>query len=388
MIRGVYLWAQMGSRRLHVVAFDVPYPPDYGGAMDIWYRLEALHALGIKVVLHVWQYRRPPAPELHDVCAEVHYYTRPLWRDLLSVTRPYIVASRRDPALLERLLSDRDPVLFEGLHTTAFLAHPALSGRMTVVRMHNVEHDYYRQLASRTTHPVIRTFFRVEAVRLQRYENTLRYARWIAAISQEEQRQLAARYGLERVFLLPPAHPYREVSLSGGTGEYALYHGHLAVPENREAALFLMREVFSRLKIPLVVAGRHPGQTLRKTAARMPHVRLVANPDSPEMDRLIRGAQVVLLPGWQSAGQRLKLIASLYQARHILASPAMVRGSGWEDLCLSASTPDEWVEGISNCWDLPVSEAKTARRTERLREWDTGHHTLELVRRMGLGNGV
>ena len=42
----------MPERQLHIVAFDIPYPPNYGGVIDVWYKLKALHAKGIKIILH------------------------------------------------------------------------------------------------------------------------------------------------------------------------------------------------------------------------------------------------------------------------------------------------------------------------------------------------
>lgn len=30
------------SRRFHVVSLQVPFPPDYGGVIDIYYKLKAL----------------------------------------------------------------------------------------------------------------------------------------------------------------------------------------------------------------------------------------------------------------------------------------------------------------------------------------------------------
>jgi hypothetical protein len=39
---------------LHVVAFNVPYPPDYGGIIDIYYKLKALSADGTRIILHAF----------------------------------------------------------------------------------------------------------------------------------------------------------------------------------------------------------------------------------------------------------------------------------------------------------------------------------------------
>ena len=45
-------------KKIHVVAFDVPYPADYGGVIDIYHKVEALHHQGIEVILHMYQYGR------------------------------------------------------------------------------------------------------------------------------------------------------------------------------------------------------------------------------------------------------------------------------------------------------------------------------------------
>ena len=46
----------MPGREIHIVCFDVPHPPDYGGVIDIYYKVKSLHELGIKVHLHCYQY--------------------------------------------------------------------------------------------------------------------------------------------------------------------------------------------------------------------------------------------------------------------------------------------------------------------------------------------
>ena len=60
---------------LHIVSFDIPYPANYGGVIVIFNQIKALHALGVKVILHCFQYGdRTPQPELAQYCQEVYYY--------------------------------------------------------------------------------------------------------------------------------------------------------------------------------------------------------------------------------------------------------------------------------------------------------------------------
>ena len=39
------------DRSIHVVSFDIPYPADYGGVIDVYFKLKALAQLGIKIHL-------------------------------------------------------------------------------------------------------------------------------------------------------------------------------------------------------------------------------------------------------------------------------------------------------------------------------------------------
>ena len=91
-------------RHVHVVSIHIPYPPDYGGAIDEFYRLKALKELGIEITLHCFLYgTRQRAPELERFCNKVYYYKRAmtLWNAIGR--RPFIVRSREDPELLINL---------------------------------------------------------------------------------------------------------------------------------------------------------------------------------------------------------------------------------------------------------------------------------------------
>ena len=52
---------------IHVVSFDVPYPANYGGVIDVFHRLKALHKNGYKIILHCFEYGRDKQIELDKI---------------------------------------------------------------------------------------------------------------------------------------------------------------------------------------------------------------------------------------------------------------------------------------------------------------------------------
>ncbi len=94
----------------------------------------------------VFEYGRGEQPVLNDYCSEVSYYGRHEGHKGFSHKLPYIVCSRSNGQLLERLLQDDYPILLEGIHCTYLLNDERFSQRRIILRLHNVEYQYYRQL--------------------------------------------------------------------------------------------------------------------------------------------------------------------------------------------------------------------------------------------------
>lgn len=107
--------------------------------------------MGYETWLHTFQYDRSRAEQLNEVAARVSYYPRhrSVIRQLSHI--PYIVSSRHCSKLLDDLLSDNAPILFEGLHCCAFLSDKRLKDRIKLVRTHNIEHEYYKELSRKTS---------------------------------------------------------------------------------------------------------------------------------------------------------------------------------------------------------------------------------------------
>lgn len=331
---------------LHIISFDVPFPANYGGVIDVFYKIKALAAAGVKIHLHAFVYGRPPADELARICESVHYYPRKNILKSLPVRFPHIVSSRASQQLLENLSLDDIPILFEGLHTTYYLSYPQFESRKKLVRMHNIEWEYYYQLAQSERRFGYKKYYQAESRQLQKFEDILPFANYVLTISHKDTAYYKKK--LEQTVYVPAFHSNYQITSLLGRGEYCLYHGNLSVAENNEAAMFLVHEVFDELKIPLIIAGADPSAELIEAVSARDHVVLRHNPGDGEMLDLWRNAHVHVLPTFQSTGIKLKLINSLFNGRFVVANPPMVNQTGLAFCCKVAENPREFIQILSN----------------------------------------
>ncbi|MEO7309687.1 MAG: glycosyltransferase family 4 protein [Chitinophagaceae bacterium] len=331
----------MQNRHLHIVCLDVPYPVDYGGVFDLFYKIKSLSEAGIYIHLHCFEYGRGQQDELNKYCVSVKYYPRLKGHKSISGSLPYIVASRANPELLKNLQLDDHPVLLEGIHSTYFLHSGGLSKKKVFVRLHNVEYLYYHQLYHATSSWLKKIFYVRESKLLRSYEASLKGKATFWTVNDKDLDIFINKLGYTDIENLLPFMPEYEPVWNGEKGSYCLYHGNLSVAENEKAALWLLENVFNDLQIPLVIAGKNPSDHLMRMAHRQAHTCVVANPGDDEMQELIKKAQVNILPSFNTTGIKLKLINALFNGRHCLVNTAAVEGTGLECCCtISNSTND------------------------------------------------
>lgn len=357
----------MAEKHLHIVSFDVPCPADYGGAIDVFYKVKALVELGVKTHLHCFEYGRGRDHQpLERLCTSVSYHKRHMGRHLLLNNLPYVVVSRRSEQLVRLLMKDTHPILFEGLHSCFHLGDPALHGRTRLVRAHNVEHDYYAALAVAERNAFRRTYFNNEARKLKRYEPVLSEADAILAISPKDHAHFAEHF--RRSVHVPAFHPSEKVDVPGGIGTYCLYHGALGVPENDRAALYLVREVFQGTGVKLVIAGSGASTELKREVAKAKNVELHEDIPTERIHQLVHDAQVNVLPTFQATGIKLKLLLCLFNGRHVVCNTPMVKGTGLEDLCHVHDDAEGMRLSIMACMNKPVDGGRVEERARVLEQ--------------------
>ena len=328
----------MENKNLHIICLDVPFPADYGGAIDMFYRIKALHNLGMNLTLHVFDYGRGQQKELNQFGKVLYYKRNRSFLNLFS-SRPFIVQSRKNKKLLENLLKDDSPILFEGIHTTWLLENADIQKRTTFVRMHNLEDEYYRGLKKNAS--LLKQFyFQQEARKLKGYQEILSKATFVLAIKDSD--ATALKDINPTVFVLPASIPDIPGTFTK-VKRYALFHGNLAVSENENAAIWIIDALKKVLDptFPLIIAGKNPSAKL-KILCRKEAVELVESPDEKSLFQLIQEAQIHVLHTSVPSGIKLKLLSCVHSSGKILVNQNMVEGTALEPFCIIAKDAKEF----------------------------------------------
>ncbi|HET9431908.1 MAG TPA: glycosyltransferase family 4 protein [Chitinophagaceae bacterium] len=372
------------NRQLHIVCLDVPWPADYGGAIDMMNRIMMLKRLGIGIHLHYFSYNERGVPnELNQYCESIHVYERKTGRKGFSHKIPYIISSRINDDLVQNLNQDQHPILLEGIHCTGILPGVEYSSRKIVVRMHNEESVYYKELARSESSLFRKIFFLNESRLIRKYSYQLPEECTYACVSAEDMQTFREEYRLPKVEFLPTFPAWQKVNAEQGIGNLCLYHGNLSVPENEKAALWLLHNVFTKVRKPFVIAGKKPTRRLQKMAHLCQHTCLVADPTESEMDDLVRKAHIHVLPCFNKhiTGIRLKLLHVLFEGRHCVVNEPMVKGTGLEDACHIAASSNAFASIITQLYNRPFTDDELLLRKRLLGDtYNNEKNTQQLIR--------
>ncbi len=351
------------DKHLHIITHEVPWPANYGGVFDLFYKIKSLHQSGVKIHLHCFNNKKVEQPFLDKYCETVHYYERKNNFSFYYLNVPFIVQSRRDSRLLINLKKDNFPILMEGIHCT-FFHQQLFRKRKIFVRLHNAESRYYYHLAVHETNTPKKLYYKIESLLLSRYEKKLAKTGNYLAVSKSDIDFYKQYPCSENIIFLPVFIPWSTIKSSTIQGNYCLYHGNLSVIENEKAAIWLLKEVFGKINIPFVIAGNNPSKELIKLAHSFTHTCIVVNPSEHEMEDLIRKAQVNILPSFNYTGVKMKIIHALTNGKHCLVNQNAVDGNELSEYCHIANSAEEFRNETKRLFSTEFSESEIKERNK------------------------
>lgn len=366
---------------INIISFDIPYPANYGGVIDVFYKIKEFSNKGIKVYLHCFEYGRARSKELEALCEKVYYYKRRTGFMNNFSGLPYNVKSRISNELTKNLLSNDYPILFEVLHTCYLLSDPRLLKRLKVYRHSNIEHEYYKHLAKSEKRLLKKIYLNLEAGKLKNFESVINHADMILAVNECDVSYFKNKYPKVRTEFLPSFHPHSAVEIKEGKGDYILYNGNLSISENYSAVYWLTTKVFSQLNHPVKIAGLNPPAFLTTEIKKHKNIELIANPDDKTMNELVGNAHVHVLYTDQATGMKLKLVNVLHTGRFVICNDKMIEGTGLlpNQGLIITKTPEEFVSNINSLFQKEFTTELIAERKTQLEKFSNKKNMEKLL---------
>jgi hypothetical protein len=178
--------------------------------------------------------------------------------------------------------------------------------------------------------------------------------------------------------LITPFHPFNEVSIRTGKGNYILIHGDLSVTENAQSIYWLAKGVIPSCKYPIIIAGKNPSSELKYHMKPFPHVTIIENPDEQTMEKLVEDAHINLIHSFYPQGLKLKLLHALYKGRFCISNSLVVNHTGLESLCRISDTPDEINSTIEKLMQTPFEAEQIEERKKILTLFSNDEQAIKL----------
>lgn len=355
------------NKKLHIVSFDVPYPPNYGGIIDIYFKIRELHKQGVEIHLHNYiSNDKKEQVALEKYCKKVYYYKRKNFLFSLLSFLPFRVKSRSNKKLLQNLKNLEIPILFEGLQSMYALSK--FNFNNSYVRAHNIEHTYFFGLAKSEKNILKKTIFFIEGHKLKRFEKKLKKAKGIFTISNFEQAYFSKIYQ-EKAHYIPAFHEVKLKNNHSAKGEFILFHGDLKVADNIKAALFLI-DTYKNTEYNFVIATSVIENSIITEVKKYGNISIADIPTQNHLDELMKKAHINTLFSFQKTGIKLKLLNTLYKGKFILANSPLIEDTGLESLCTLANTKEEVLKTSKELFSKDFLEINIQNRMSKLEKFN------------------
>jgi len=376
------------GRHLNVLVLDeeIPFPLNSGKRIRTWNLLRnlgqehtitflcygtkdhpgvpMLEKLGIRVV----QVQGLPPSNSVGFYAGAFSNIFSLWP--YSVSRHH---TRRFSRAIRKLIAEES---FDLVHCewTPYASYMNAVGTLPMLIMaHNIEATVWRRRAQHASNLLERMFMALQARKMARFEKRSFARAGRVAVVTEEEAQTARQWGARAIYLVANGVDTEYLQPTGEAPEAdsLLFLGSLDWQPNRDALLYLLREILPRLQATnpqakLRVVGRQPGTRLREQVEGFPGVEWVG--EVPEIRPYFARAAVVLVPLRIGGGSRIKILESLSMGKAVVATRIGAEGlevvSGVH--CLVADSPEDFSRCIARLLDDPKLAAKLGGKGREL----------------------
>ena len=364
------------SKLLIVSPISITFPPKDGHSVNVFYRSYFLKKLAnIECDIIVPENEKYPAKGLIDsgIFNNVFNYSmNGKWKSLVKSffsKKTYIMArysiSNED---LKNIINNINKkkygaVIFD--HSCSYdlykklINHIDIDKNKIIYWSHNIDYIDFKNLTIETNNLLKKIVYYVTYKKLKEIEpNYIRNFKKIVSVSKYELKNLKKINPAASIFWIPPMLPEivsansEEKWLSNvkrkteGFKYKILFIGILGKSSNIKAVRWFATQVFPILRKELnacfIVVGKDPTKEIFNLTKKNKDVLLF--PNVPSIAPFYKISDLVVVPLFNPAGIKLKLIEALKYRKKVVARPEALLGAGLENIVPNATVPEEFAK--------------------------------------------
>ncbi len=391
-----------------VVAMDFPYPPGHGSAVDMWTRMLALKEMGYRIDLLATVNKMPN----EDLMQTVREHVGNLWivlrRRALSSALSFVPFQVRSRVDLQHLQLDRQygAIVLESEYVAAFLKNPAARQTTLILRIHNQQAGYFRDLAQGARSWFMKFYYYSESLKFLFFSpRVIRKCGLLWFISDSERQEHIRTHPQDKLksYFVPTQVNPAALRPFVARGRTALFVGTLTISHNSDSVTWFVEKVHPLLSDLEGYAFQVAGRTARQPISQLKrlvqqHKNVFLEEDPVVLDSLYANAAVFVNPVICGAGVKIKLIQALQAGMPVVSTSMGMEGTGFEHLVhlLVADTPQEFAACVRRLIaDRTLAESLVRNAQVFLREryamkanmQQTLSEILETNKQVAIGSG-
>ncbi len=348
----------MSQKSLNIICFENPFPANYGGVIDVFFKIKAFHELGIKIHLHCFVYENEDvSQELLAITEKIYFYRKIRNPFYLFSKIPFGVKSRFNINLLINLKENKFPILFEGLQTTMVINFDNFENRKLFLRLHNLENNYYSGLSNSEKNWPKKLLYFSESIKYKYYLKQINRFEKVFTLSKNENNFVIKHFN-NALYVPVFQGNIPEITLSE-FGEYVLFQGDLRIADNWNSLIFFIN-IFKELKqINFKIASNFKKKNILKIIDKHQNIEYVEIKNEEHFNEVLANAHINVMSSSQESGTKLKLINALFKSRHCVINKNMIDDEKILKYCHVAVTESDFIKNIIYLNKQPFDNSKS-----------------------------
>lgn len=354
---------------LNITLFPV-FPPNYGGAIGFYYIPLELAKRGHKISFLTIKENEKEIDysEFENIFQNNIYVSKKNRFKALISSIPYSCkrfspSKKEKQEILEKIKETKyDIIIFHNPYSALYYSFLkefiSREGISTLYYSHNIEKEYLLNNAKNSMSLVKKIFYHIESLKMAIFEkNFVKNFKLIFTVSALDQKKLISIHPASRIIWIKPIILIRNTDGIRPLSENVLSHinkfkykilftGLLSNEDNIFAAKWFSECVMPILRttqnICFMIVGKNPSQKILELQKKYNDILVFANVES--LIPYYKEADLVVLPLFNDAGIKIKLIEALKYRKKVVSRPEGVSGAGLSNVIPTATTSEEFAQ--------------------------------------------